>query len=98
MWISIKVSNGKSTSELNLNLLYSLILLSTLPKVVLSFVFISLLISSSINFHNLSKTLITSLLFSSTTKYLSLDPYIFSIRPNRCLTIKYKGLILLILY
>ena len=63
MWNLIKVSNGKSTSELNLNLLYSLILLSALPKVILS----------SINFHNLSKTLITSLLFSSTTKYLSLD-------------------------
>ena len=45
MWNSIKVSNGKSTSELSLNLLYSLILLSALPKVI----------SYLINFHNLSK-------------------------------------------
>ena len=92
----ISVSKGKSTSELNLHLLYSLILLSTLPKVIFS-PFKSL-IPSSINFHNLSKTLITSLLFSSTTKYLSLEPCIFSTRPNKCLIIKYKGLTLLTSY
>ena len=66
---SINLFKGKSTLELNLNLLYSFILLLKLLKVI----------SFSINFHNLSKILINFSLFILTTKYLSLDPSIFSI-------------------
>ena len=66
---SINLFKGKSTLELNLNLLYSFILLLELLKVI----------SFSINFHNLSKILIIFSLFILTTKYLSLDPSIFSI-------------------
>ena len=66
---SINLFKGKSTLELNLNLLYSFILLLKLLKVI----------SFSINFHNLSKILIIFSLFILTTKYLSLDPSIFSI-------------------
>ena len=64
---SISSTKGKSISELNLNLLYSFILLSLLPKVILF----------SINFHNLFKILIILSLFILTTKCLSLDPFIF---------------------
>ena len=44
------------------------------------------------------KTLITSILLLSITKYLTLDPSIFSTLPNKLLTIKYKGFTLLISY
>ena len=54
-WNSVKVSNGKSTSELNLNLLYSVILSSILPKVILLLFFTILSIFSLINENNLSK-------------------------------------------
>ena len=66
---SISVSKGKSTLELNLNLLYYFILLFELLEVI----------SFLINFHNSSKTLIIFSLFILTTKCLSLDPSIFSI-------------------
>ena len=65
---SIVVFNGKSISELNLNLSQSFILILEL-------------IRSSIDPHILSRTLVIFLLCKllRTTKYLSLDPSISSI-------------------
>ena len=57
------------------------------------------MILSSIYFRNVSKTLITSILLLSITKYLSLDPSIFfSTRPNKLLIVKYKRFTLFISY
>ena len=44
------------------------------------------------------KTLITSILLLSITKYLSFDLSIFSTLPNKLSTLKYKGFTLLISY
>ena len=44
------------------------------------------------------KTLITSILLLSITKYLSLEPSIFSTLPNKLLTFKYKGTTLFIIF
>ena len=65
---SITVFNGKSISELNLNLSQS-------------FILIFVLIRSSIDSHMLSRSMFIFLLrkLVRTTKYLSLDPSISSI-------------------
>ena len=46
----------------------------------------------------LLKTLITFILLLSISKYLSLDPPIFSTLPNKLSTLKYKGFTLFISY
>ena len=56
------------------------------------------IILSSIYSRNVLKTLITSILLLSITKYLSLDPSIFSTLPNKLLTFKYKDFTLFIVY
>ena len=81
---SIKVSQGKSISELNLILSNPFIL----SKITLSSIYSRIVL----------KTLITSILLLSITKYLSLDPSIFFTLPNKLLTLKYKGLILFVIY
>ena len=52
----------------------------------------------SIYSHKILKTLITFILLSSITKYLSFDPFIFSTLPNKLSTLKYKGFTLFISY
>ena len=52
----------------------------------------------SIYFCKVLKTLITSILLLSITKYLSLDPSIFSTLPNKLLTLKYNGFTLFVSY
>ena len=59
---------------------------------------LSKIILSSTYSRNVLKTLITSTLLLSITKYLSLDPSIFSTLPNKLLTFKYKGFTLFISY
>ena len=56
------------------------------------------IILSSIYSRNVLKTLISSILLLSITKYLSLDPSIFSTLPNKLLTLKYKDFTLFIVY
>ena len=75
----IKVLNSKSMSELNLILSKP----SILSKIILFSIY-SLIVL---------KTLITFILLLSITKYLSLDPSVFSTLPNKLLTFKYKGFI-----
>ena len=59
---------------------------------------LSKIILSSIYSRIVLKTLVTSILLLSITKYLSLDPSIFSTPPNKLLTLKHKGLTLFVLY
>ena len=81
---SINVPNGKSISELSLILSNPFILL----KIILSSRYSRVAL----------KTLITSILFLSITKYLSPEPFIFSTLRNKLLTPKYKGLTLFVVY
>ena len=80
----INVPNGKSISELNLILSNPSILLEIISSLIYSFIVL--------------KTLITSILLLSITKYLSLEPFIFSTLPNKLLIPKYKGLTLFVIY
>ena len=80
----MNVPNDESTSELNLILSNQSILLEIILSSIYSFIVL--------------KTLITSILLLSITKYLSLEPFIFSTLPNKLLIPKYKGLMLFIIY
>ena len=80
----INVPNGKSTSELNFILSNPSILLEIILSSIYSFIVL--------------KALITSILLLSITKYLSLEPFIFSALPNKLLIPKYKGLMLFVIY
>ena len=84
---SINFPNGKSISELNLILSNPSILIElSLIIVLCTYSFIVL------------KRLITSILLLSITKYLSLEPFIFSTLPNKLLTFKYKGTTLFVIF
>ena len=74
----------KSISELNLILSNPSILLEIILSSMYSFIVL--------------KTLITSILHLSITKYLSLEPFIFSTLPNKLLTFKYKSITLFVIY
>ena len=80
----MNVPNDESTSELNLILSNQSILLEIILSSIYSFIVL--------------KTLITSILLLSITKYLSLEPFIFSTLPNKLLIPKYKGFMLFIIY
>ena len=81
---SINFPNGISISELNLILSNPSILAEIILSSIYSFIVL--------------KTLITSILLLSITKYLSLEPFIFSTLPNKLLTFKYKGTALFVIY
>ena len=59
---------------------------------------LNLILSNPSILIELKKTLITSILLLSITKYLSLERFIYSTLPNKLLTFKYKGTTLFVIY